>query len=305
MARYKDNDLFDGAVLEGASCAFGVFDGLHQGHRYLIDRAIETCESGARSVAITFDIDPDEVFHPNRLKKLMLNADRLDALEASGVDDIAVLEFCENLYKKSPAEFLEAMFSKGVPSHLHVGEDFRFGARAAGTVETLREWGSRVGCHVHAHELVSADGYPITATRIRLLLLDCKLDEANMLLGHPYALREMVRKGRGDGADFGFATANLQVKPHDRVLGEGVYAAYATVDGVRYKAAVSVGVSPTFKASSTANMEVHILDFEGDLVGRAILVEFVEYLRPMIEFESTEELIATVLANIQWVRENL
>ena len=188
---------------------------------------------------------------------------------------------------------------------MHVGEDFRFGARAAGTVETLQAWGVRAGCEVHSHHLVSAEGMPITATRIRMLLLECNLDEATRLLGHPYTLRETVQPGRGEGADFGFATANLLVKSHDRVLGEGVYAAYAAVGGTRYKAAVSVGVSPTFEAASTANMEVHILDFEGDLIGRDIVVEFVKFLRPMVKFDSTEELIATVIANIQWVRDNL
>ena len=305
MALYVADESFDARVLVGSSCAFGVFDGLHIGHRFLLDRAVETRPAGGRAIAITFDIDPDEVFHPNRLKKLMRNADRIEALSASGVDDVVVLPFVQPLYSKSPDEFLATAFPAGVPSHLHVGEDFRFGARAAGTVETLQGWGSRVGCRIHAHQLVSADGDPITATRIRLLLLDCKLSEANRLLGHPYSLRETVQRGRGDGADFGFATANLQVKPHDRVLGEGVYAAYATVDGTRYKAAVSVGVSPTFEATSTANMEAHILDFSGDLVGRSVTIEFVEYLRPMIKFDSTDELVATVTANIQWVRDNL
>ena len=305
MAIHIADEGFDWGLLRGSSCAFGVFDGLHTGHRFLIGQAIGTRASGGRAIAITFDIDPDEVFHPDRLKKLMRNADRLQALAASGVDDVVAIPFTERFYTKSPENFLASAFPGGVPAHLHVGEDFRFGARAAGTVATLREWGSRVGCAVHAHELVSADGTPITATRIRKLLLACQLDEANRLLGHAYSLRETVRRGRRDGAHFGFATANLQVKPHDRVLGEGVYAAYATVGGVRYKAAASVGVSPTFQATSTANMEVHVLDFEGDLVGQDVVVEFVKYLRPMMKFESTEALVATVTANIQWVRDNL
>ena len=305
MAIHIVDTVFDKGAFAGSSCAFGVFDGLHRGHQYLIDQAIGTKSSDGCAIALTFDIDPDEVFHPNRLKKLMRNADRLEALDASGVDDVAVLPFTEELFSKQPLEFLDSTFSAGVPAHMHVGENFRFGARAAGTVETLKEWGSRVGCQIHPHSLVSVDGAPITATRIRLLLLDCKLDEAAQLLGHPYTLRETVHAGRGEGADFGFATANLQVKPHDRVLGEGVYAAYAFVEGQRYKAAASVGVSPTFEATSTADMEVHILDFEGDLVDRDITVEFVKYLRPMIKFDSIEELISTVMGNIQWVRDNL
>lgn len=306
MSLHVVDNSFDFSLFNGSSCAFGVFDGLHKGHRYLLDSAIASArDNGARSIAITFDIDPDEVFHPDRLKKLMRNADRIEALAASGVDDVAVLPFTPEFYSRNPEEFLCATFPNGAPAHMHVGEDFRFGARAAGTVDTLQAWGDRVGCEVYAHKLVSADGKPITATRIRLLLLDCKVDEATRLLGHPYALRETVQKGRGDGADFGFATANLQVKPHDRVLGEGVYAAYAIVGDTRYKAAVSVGVSPTFEAQSTANIEAHIIDFSADLIDQPITLEFVAYLRPMIKFETTEELIATVKSNIDWVRNNL
>lgn len=305
MALYFADKAFDWKLLAGSSCAFGVFDGLHTGHQYLIGQAIGTRTPGGRAIALTFDIDPDEIFRPDKLKKLSRNADRLDALAKSGVDDVVAFRFNENLFSKKPEEFLETAFPGGVPAHMHVGEDFRFGARAAGTVETLQKWGASVGCKVHPHHLVSADGEPVTATRIRKLLMDCKVKEANRLLGHPYSLRETVRRGRGDGTGFGFATANLQVQPHDRVLGEGVYGAYATVDGTRCKAAVSVGVSPTFEATATANMEVHILDFEGDLVDRPILVAFVEYLRPMRKFDSTDELIATVTADIQWVRDNL
>ena len=306
MALYKVDDSFSRSLFVGASCAFGVFDGMHVGHRFLLDQAVQTKEKpDGTSLAITFDVDPDEVFHPERLKKLMRNADRLDALAHSGVDDVAVLVFDRSLFSLKPEEFLAYAFSSGAPSHLHVGEDFRFGAKAAGTVETLRAWGATVGCEVHAHALVSADGAPVTATRIRKLLLACEVREANRLLGHPYTLRETVRKGRGEGTGFGFATANLLVQPHDRVLGEGVYAAYALLGGTRCKAAVSVGVSPTFEATSTANMEVHVLDFEGDLVDRPITVEFVEHLRSMRKFDSTEELIATVTADIQWVRDNL
>ena len=306
MALYRADETFDWSLFAGSSCAFGVFDGLHTGHQYLIGQAVETNDvPGGRSIVITFDIDPDEVFHPDRLKKLSRNADRLDALVHAGADDVVVLPFTPAFFGQPPEDFLANTFPQGAPAHLHIGEDFRFGAKAAGNVETLREWGARVGCQIHAHHLVSADGVPITATRIRLLLLDCKIKEANRLLGRPYSIRETVHKGRGDGADFGFATANLQVIEHDRVLGEGVYAAYATIDGTRFKAAVSVGVSPTFEATSTANMEVHILEFEGDLVDKPITVEFIEFLRPMIKFDSTEELIATVMGNIQWVRDNL
>lgn len=299
------DEAFNKNMFAGASCAFGVFDGYHEGHRFLVDCAKSTSEKGARSIVITFDIDPDEVFHPQRLKKLSRNFDRLAALDASGVDDVVVMPFVPALYSLGAIDFLNETFSSGVPAHMHVGEDFRFGARAQGTVDTLRDWGAAFGCKVHAHALLSADGKPITSTRIRKLLLDCNIVDANRLLGHPYRLREEVHAGRGEGAALGFATANLQVKSQDWVLGEGVYAARAQVGQKRFPAAVSVGVSPTFEERSTANMEAHILNFEGDLHGKEIVLEFVEHLRPMRKFDSTEELIATVKADIQWVRDHL
>lgn len=113
-----------------------------------------------------------------------------------------------------------------------------------------------------------------------------------------------MQQGRGQGNDMGFATANLQLPAMMQVLGEAVYAAYVTVDGVRYKSAMSVGVAPTF-ADATATCEAHILDFDGKIYGDTIKVEPVEFLRPMIKFDSVDELIATVKGNIEWVRENL
>lgn len=293
------------SLFQGLSCTFGVFDGVHVGHQYLIRCAIDSCAPKGESAVITFDIDPDELFHPKRLRKLLRNDDRIDLLAKSGVDYVIVIPFTPRFAALEPREFLRETFGDAVPSHLHVGEDLRFGVYASGTVEDLLAWGGATGCEVDAHRLVSSDGRPISATRIRMALGDCLIEEANRLLGRPYFLREIVRKGRGEGARFGFRTANLQVKPHDQVLGEGVYAAWVTVEGTRCKAAVSVGVSPTFEERAVANMEVHILDYEGDLVGRALTVEFVHFLRPMIKFDSTEELIATVMDNINWVREHL
>lgn len=303
---FKMDENFDHGFFKGTSCTFGVFDGVHVGHRYLMQCAQDTnTVPGGKSVAITFDTDPDEMFHNDRLKKLMRNKDRIDMLASTGVDAVVVIPFTREFAASTPEQFLKNTFGDTAPAHLHIGEDFRFGCKASGTVEDLKVWGAEKGCEIHAHKLVSADGLPVTATRIRKLLMDCKLDEARELLTRSYFLRETVKAGRGEGKDFGFKTANLIVKPHDRVLGEGVYGAYAYVDGVKYKSAVSVGVAPTFEATTVANMEAHILDFDGDLYEKDITLEFMAWLRPMIKFDSTEELIKTVMGNIQWCRDNL
>lgn len=303
---YKVDASFDHGFFKGTSCAFGVFDGVHRGHRYLLDCARSTAaETGGASVALTFDIDPDEVFHPTRLKKLMTNEERVRMLADSGVDVVAVLPFTRDFAASSPEEFLVQTFDGTVPSFLHVGYDFKFGARAAGTVRDLDSWAAVGGTSVQAHDLKSDDGAPITATRIRLLLAGGDVEEANRLLGRPYFMTGVVEPGRGEGADMGFRTANLVVPDQMRPLGDGVYAAYAHVDGVRYKAAVNVGVAATFADRATATCEVHLLDFSGDLYSKPVKVEFLYWLRPMRKFDDLDELIATVKGNIAWVRENL
>ncbi len=303
---YRVDDQFDYALFEGSSCAFGVFDGVHSGHQYLLSCAQQTAlEQAGRSIALTFDIDPDEIFCPQKLRKLMSNERRLAALSQSGVDAVVALPFTREFAALSPKEFLERTFKGHVPAHLHVGRDFRFGAKAAGTVDDLNAWGAEAGMCINAHHLRSADGEPITATRIRNLLAQHDLDEAAKLLGRRFSLVEEVQQGRGAGTDMGFSTANLVIPVNRRVLAEGVYSAYAVVNGGRYRAAVSMGVSPVFADETDATCEAHILDFNQDIYGQTIELEFVEYLRPMIKFDSTEELIATVMGNIEYVRTSL
>lgn len=219
---YKVDDQFDHSLFKGSSCAFGVFDGVHKGHRYLLECAQKTAhEFGGKSIALTFDIDPDEIFHPERLRKLLSNERRIEFLLQSGVDAVVVLPFTREFAALSPEEFLKETFNGFAPSNLHIGLDFHFGAKAAGSVADLAEWGARVGTHIDAHNLRSADGAPITATRIRLLLGEHNLDEAEKLLGRRFSMVEKVRPGRGEGADMGFSTANLYIEPNRRVLLKG------------------------------------------------------------------------------------
>ena len=302
----RADESFQTSVLDGASVAFGVFDGVHEGHRFIIGEAVNTArEEGMPSAVITFDIDPDEIFHPDRLKKLMTNEVRIQKLAELDVDAVVVLPFSREFAAQSPDDFLESCFGGAVPRHMHIGSDFHFGARAAGNVDDLKAWGNQRGMTVHGHQLLAEGGVPVTATRIRGLLQEGKVREAADLLGRPYALSGTVRPGRGEGHDFGFATANLEVEPLLLAIGEGVYACYATVGGIRYKAAVNIGVPATFADRASSNVEVHILDFDQDIYGQPIEVEFIEWLRPMRAFDSTEELIVTVMGNIQWVRDNL
>ncbi len=303
---FAGDDGFDPRVLSGAICAFGVFDGVHSAHRFLIDQArSDARERQTRAVALTFDIDPDELFCTARLRKLMSNEDRLRELSETGVDAVVAFRFSRAFAALSPEAFLNRAFAGRVPWCIHVGENFRFGSKASGGVAELEAWGGVHGMAVRAHDLLSLADEPVSATRIRTLLQAGSIQEANQLLGRRFRIRARVLPGRGEGRDMGFRTANLVVPRQNRVLADGVYGAYAHVRGATYKAAVSVGISPVFREHATATCEVHLLDFSGDIYDEEIAVDFDTWIRPMIEFSSVERLVETVKSNIEWIRENL
>ena len=172
-------------VLSGASCAFGVFDGVHRGHQFLIECArLDAMERNAPSAVLTFSVDPDELFAPDRLIKLMSNDERIAALMATGVDIVAVLPFDRAFAALSPIGFLDSAFGDSPPASMHVGEGFRFGSRGSGDARLLSEWGAPRGMEVIAHELLDMDGIAVSSTRIRSLLMNGHLSEAERLLGH-------------------------------------------------------------------------------------------------------------------------
>jgi riboflavin kinase/FMN adenylyltransferase len=285
-------------------CAIGVFDGLHEGHRFVIGQAIEQAQRlNIPAVVITFDRDPDELFlEPAAQRKLLINEDRIGLLADSGADTVLVIPFDTALAAEEPLEFLNAVIAAhGIPRGIHVGADFRFGARALGTVDDLRRWGAERGCEIRAHRLFSDEGLPVTATRIRNALQAGELALANRLLARPYFLWARVAEGRNVGRKLGFPTANLELEERLVRPADGVYAGVVVVGGVRYRAAISVGVPATFEGAP-ATIEAHLLDFDGDLYGQRIKTFFLEYLREMRPFASIEELQQTVQANIEQTR---
>lgn len=298
------DENFNREVFAQSSCCFGVFDGFHRGHRYIVDAA--RCSGGAGPVvAITFDIDPDEMFRKGDFVKLQTNEMRIESLAASGVDVVVVLPFTKEMAQMTPGRFVSHCFADCAPQHMHVGEDFRFGARGLGTVADLQDLLGSQGTQVHAHGLLVSEGQPVTSTRIRHLLAAGNVEQANELLGHRYMIEDVVRPGRSEGRSMGFATANFEVPRTMLAVGEGVYGGVAVLGSSRYRAAIAVGRSPVFSELTTSNVEVHLLDFDEPLYGQRMRVEFHAWIRPMIEFETVGQLSATVQDNIAWVRDNI
>lgn len=301
-----DADFEDAVSIAGPVCVIGVFDGVHRGHRFIIDEAKQDAATrGVPCQIVTFSVDPDELFCAEGLRKIMSNEQRLEALAATGVDDVRVLPFTRTFAALSPAAFLDDVLGEQAPSAIHVGCDFRFGAQAAGTVADMSAWAAAHGAAFVGHDLMEQDGSPVTSTRIRALLGQGDVEGASALLGHPYSIAGDVIHGREAGREMGIRTANLYLPPSLRVLRDGVYAAYAQVEGQRYKAAVSVGLPPTFIDEAESNMEAHLLDFDGDLYGKRITLELVHRLRDMRKFDDTSDLIAAIEGDIAWVRANL
>lgn len=299
----------DAVDLGDAIFAIGVFDGMHVGHRALFAAARKAAlESDATLFAVTFDKDPDEVFRKDDpcFGKLTTNEQRLAMIAEQAQGNVIVLPLDSAVLSIEPDEFLAFLSSIAHPVAVFTGVDFRFGAQARGDAGDIERWAAECGCDYVACELVEEEGAVVSATRIREELSEGRVAEAKLLLGgRAHSIFGTVIRGRGAGGGFGFATANLDLSACDVMLPrEGVYGAYGIVDGTRYPAAVNVGVAKSFD-QATAVIEAHLLDFEGDLYDKVVTIEFEEWLRPQRVFEDKDELIATVMGNIAWVREHL
>ncbi|MCE5191426.1 MAG: riboflavin biosynthesis protein RibF [Actinomycetia bacterium] len=292
------------ACLGPAAVAIGVFDGVHLGHQALIRDTVERARAAdVAAVVVTFDRDPDRVVSPETAAPQLLDLDdKLALIAEQGASAILLVPFDVEVAAMTPERFVREILLVAVrPILAAVGFDFRFGRYAAGDVATLTSLGSANSFRVIAHDLVTADGLPVTSTRVRGMVASGDVARAAQLLGRPHRLRGRVVRGRGLGTHLGVPTANLAVHHESAVPGDGVYAAFATVDGMRYPAAVSLGVPPTFPEAPAA-IEAHLIGAATDFTGKAMLLEFIERLRGQRAFSSKDELTAAINRDIEAIR---
>lgn len=289
-----------------AVVAMGVFDGVHSGHRALIADTVSLArEHGARSVVATFDRDPEQVVKPSEhVPQLLTLEDKLDHIARLDVDAIVVIPFCMRLAEMTPQRFLDdVLLAATEPVAIVVGEDFRFGSHASGTVATLEKFGAQHGFGVVAHELIERDGQPVTATRIRTLIARGDVESACRLLGRAHRVPGRVVHGRGEGASvLGVPTANITPWAHAALPTDGVYAGRVIVNGQIYVAAISIGLPPTYP-QAVDRVEVHLIDFEGDLYGQEVMVELDARLHDHEVFDSADGLATAIQNDITRVRE--
>ena len=278
-----------GAEARSRRVAIGVFDGVHVGHRKVID--------GADTV-LTFEPHPVRVLHPDAAPKLIMPFEiKRDVIEGLAVEELIVISFDDEFSSIAAEDFcsrilVEALGAKSVS----VGENFRFGARARGDPQMLA---SRDEFETRVVPLVEVDGEIVSSTRVRSLVAAGEVEAAARCLGAPFLLEGTVVEGDERGRKLGFPTANI-VPSDDLVCpGHGVYAAFA--DG--RPAAVNVGVRPTFETGRGLLVEAYLMDFDGDLYGRTLRIAFISRLRGERRFAGVEELIAQMHRDVEAARE--
>ncbi len=275
----------------------GVFDGVHKGHQALLNRAKEIAD-GRSIVALTFDPHPRTVFAPDSIPPMLTTlADRVELLKIHNADQVAVMKFNEQFAGMSPEKFVEDV----LVNQLHagtviVGKNFTYGAKAAGTVETLKASGAEHGFSVDVQELANLDlnggDEIISSSRIRNLVLEGKVEQARELLSRPHRLDGIVVHGEKRGREIGYPTANLGKIDGQTIPADGVYAGWLTVGINFWPAAISIGTNPTFAGDRGRQVEAYALDQEGlDLYDKEASIEFGWFLRPTLKFDSLDALL--------------
>jgi riboflavin kinase/FMN adenylyltransferase len=289
---------------EPSAVTIGFFDGVHRGHQTVIRRTVEVARKRSlRPVAITFDRHPLQTLSPGKVPPLLTTLRRkAELIEALGVDTLLVLEFTEEVSRWSPREFVERTLVRGLAArHVVVGTNFTFGHRAAGNLEVLTELGEPLGFGVEAVAMFKVDGRPVSSTSIREALGEGDLAWPQKALGRRYVVDGTVVPGAGRGKALGFRTANLRTPDGILLPGRGVYAGRATVGDDVWPAAVNVGINPTF-GGEPLHVEAHLLDFDGDLGGKVLAVEFWERLRDEVPFDSPEALADQIRSDVATTR---
>ena len=282
--------------------AIGVFDGVHLGHQQVIRcTLVDAHQFGAISVVVTFDRHPSAVVAPERLPPMLYtNGQKLRTLEQLGLDVALLIPFDEAFSRLNGEQFIRQLITDfaGLRS-LSVGSAFAFGYQRSGNVALLQKLGVELGFQVHGLAAVALDGETVSSTRIRQAILGGRLEEANQMLGRSWSLAGKVISGDKLGRTLGFPTANLDVT--GLVLPPtGVYAVHAIADGVPRRAVLNLGFRPTVAfGSPSLRVEVHILDFDGDLYGQEIEVFFIGKLREEQRFLSVEALKSQIHRDLE------
>jgi riboflavin kinase/FMN adenylyltransferase len=283
----------------------GFFDGVHLGHQAVITRTVSIARArDLPSIAVTFDRHPREVFAPGtEPRQLTSPVRKAELIEALGVDTLLVLEFTEEFSRVPADEFAKQILVDSLHAeHVVVGENFTFGHRGLGTVDTLADLGRTLGFSAEGVPLLEIGGRIVSSTAIRSALAEGDVTWPRLALGRRYRVDGRVGEGAGRGKALGWPTANLDLPPKMLLPGTGVYAGQATLPDGRWAAAVNVGTNPTFGVEPL-HLEAFLLDFDGDIRGEEMSVEFWERVSGEERFDSVDALTEKIADDVRRTRE--
>jgi riboflavin kinase/FMN adenylyltransferase len=294
--------------LASSVVTLGTFDGVHRGHRELVERALAVARRAPSvdAVAYTFDPPPAKVLAPTAAPALLIpTAERVRLLSELGIDRI-VMEPFDRAFAAITADdwLVRYMVERLHPRHVVVGFNFTYGKGRAGGPDHLRRFGASHGFTVEVVDPVEVGGTVVSSTRIRELLRAADVELATELLGHPFALVGKIIEGARRGRTIGVPTANLEVE-NELLPPDGVYATRVAVGENTHDAVTNIGLRPTFSGERVRTIESHLLDFDGDLYGKRLRVELIAFLRSERRFESVDALVAQIRADIESAKAKL
>ncbi len=296
----------EAAPAAGRVVAIGVFDGVHQGHQQIVNRSVEEARStGASSTVVTFYPHPEAVLRPRSAPRMLTSLERkAELLEELGIEELVVVRFDREFAALSPEAFCRMVLSTQLGARVvFVGENFRFGHRGAGTAADLEHYGATHGFAVRSVGLVEVEGETVSSTRIRELLRAGNVSKARQLLGRPHRIEGTVTSGAGRGKVLKAPTANLTATRDMALPRLGVYVTRSLVDGCGvYASVTSVGTNPTFESDRKVRIETLLLDYDGDLYGHRLAVDFLSRIRGQRTFPDAVSLAQRIREDVEMAR---
>ena len=301
-----EQELPDRPPEQESTLTIGVFDGVHRGHSHLLSRLLqEARQAERRAGVVTFRNHPASVLRPD-FKPRYLTAfdDRVGLLGEAGIDLIVPVTFDEDLSRVRADQFVALLQKRLRMRQLVIGPDFALGHHREGDRAALEELGRCAGFSVVAVDPLVVDARAVKSSSIRGAIAGGDVEQAARLLGRPFSLRGTVVRGRGRGGPMGFPTANVEAHGDMATPGDGIYAAWVHVAEASFMAATSVGARPTFDEEDRT-IEAFVLDFEGNLYGKELRLEFVRRLRDQVKYDSVEALQEQVARDVEETRTTL
>lgn len=286
-------DTLEFHIAEDSVITLGKFDGLHSGHRYLMEEMQKGKRNGLKCVVFTFDIPPRAI-HKEEYKVLSTNEEKVCIFEEAGVDYLIECPFTDELRQMSPYDFLKMLTEKIHVKKIVAGTDFCFGYKRSGTYRELKQYAGEFAYEAVIVNKKQYKGRDISSTRIRDCIAKGEMEEANRLLGYDYFVTAKVENGNRIGRTIGFPTAN-QLPPKEKLLPpNGVYATRILLEGKLYNGISNIGKKPTIQGEHPIGIETNIFGFDGRIYNQNIQVSFLKYIRPEQKFESLEALTAQI-----------